>query len=55
MARRNNKTAFKIITDRLRLIFGLLKNKFSHQAEDDLQRAEEQRRGRNEPPGRVRL
>ena len=50
MARRNNKTPFKIVTDRLRLIFELLKNKFAHQAEDDLQRAEERNRGRNEPP-----
>jgi hypothetical protein len=55
MERRNNKIPFGIVTNRLRLIFQLLRDKFAHQAEDDVKRAEEQHRGRNEPLGQETL
>jgi len=46
--RSNVRPVFKTITDRLRLVYDLLTYKFSHKAEEDLDRAEEQHRGRNQ-------
>jgi len=48
--RRTRNTAFNLISDRLRLMLELLRNKFAHLAQYDLQRAEEQHRRKNQLP-----
>ena len=44
------KHASRAIAQRLRTMWELLKARFAPQAADDLARAEERHRGRNEPP-----
>jgi len=50
-----NKHAARIIQDRLRNFWMVLKVHFASYGKDDLARAEERFRGRNEPPGAPRL
>jgi hypothetical protein len=48
-----NRHARRVLAQRLQALWDALKARFTPHAQDDLARAEERHRGRNEPPGRV--